>query len=111
MDEVHLDLDVLSGADARGSSRASLRFLGCAALATSVDFWAKLVCGDVIADATCEPLSAETAAALEQNPRRELDQPLGSLLTFTIGLCPPSGELRIVARDFAFAEEGQPAAV
>lgn len=99
-DVVTLSLELLDGAKADWLP-ARLEFLGCAGMSLELDFWGKAVCDDAIADTSCEALSDHSASLLDQNPRRLANQPLKSLSVFTITLCPPGGQLRVIATDFA----------
>jgi hypothetical protein len=44
------------------------------------------------------------AELLEQNYLRDQEQPSSQLLMFSILLCPPAGELLVIAKDFELAE-------
>ena len=103
-EDVHLDLQLLVGVNADDWAPARLTFLACASIEANVDFWAKRVCGDAIAETTCEHLSELSSARLEKHPLRDQEQPFDKLLVFSIILCPPGGELRIIARDFVLSE-------
>lgn len=100
VDELLLELQVLLPPDARRSAPATLTFVDCAGLDLRIDFWGKRVCGDAIMTAVCEPLSEEAASRLDQNVRRQAIQPFASMLAFSISLCPPGGDLVVIARDF-----------
>ena len=78
-----------------------MSFLDCAFVEIGIDPWGKRACASAIADAACEPVTDKAAALLDQNPIRTQLQPPESLLMFHVVLCPPGGELRIIANDFA----------
>ena len=104
--EVRLTLELLSGAKANEWKPAYLTFYDCAFLSASIDFLAKRVCEDAIVDVSCTFVSEEDMRQLEQYRQPDTEDPVVNLLQFCIMLCPPSGELRIVARDFSLAPGG-----
>jgi hypothetical protein len=106
-DDVHLDLELVPEGDSANWPRGRLSFFGCAYIQMAIDPWGKRACSSAIADATCEPLTTADAALLDQNPLREQQQPLESLLVFQLTLCTPGGELRVLARDFTMREVPQ----
>ena len=104
MNVVRLQLELLGGDRADQWRSAQLTFVECAGFVAKVDLWGKRVCRDAIAESMCGPLSAEIMDILDTGTWRQQEQPLESLLMFTIVLCPPGGELRIVAADFELSE-------
>jgi hypothetical protein len=79
---------------------ATLTFLDCTELSMNVDFWNKYPMGHAIDDGSCH-FDADRAAPFAQfespsDPSYRMD----GLLVFTIVLCPESGEINALARDF-----------
>jgi hypothetical protein len=104
-DEVSLGLSLISGPHADQWKPAVLRFIGCAAVRMHMDMWAKSVCAHNIGGSEAESVAGDASELLTSlNDFRERDQPVASLVTFRIDLVSPSGELAIVARDFALVE-------
>ena len=100
-DVLRLSLDLVAGEQADQWRPAQLTFRGCAAARVHIDTFSKRACSDAISDSSCE-LAAETRddVLLEHSSFRQQYQPIDSLVAFTIDLCPPSGSLVVVARDF-----------
>lgn len=102
-EDVHLDIALLSGEEGDSGAPARLTFLDCAAIELTIDFWAKHFCGDAIGDATCGQVTDAIAATLDRDPARDRRQPLSELAVFSVRLCPQSGTVRIIARDFTLS--------
>jgi hypothetical protein len=100
-DSVRAELEIPGDADANDWTPATLVFSDCAFLTVRLDFWGKRACADAIAEATCGPVTSEDMDQMEQNPWREQRQPAIDLSVFSIHMCPPGGEIRVIARDFS----------
>jgi len=99
---VNLKLQLVTGARAGAYDRrpATLSFVDCAELSMNIDFWTKSMLGDSIDHASCRFDSERIAELSRSDPPRARSQPLNELLVFTIALCPVSGEMNVLARDF-----------
>jgi hypothetical protein len=99
-EKLHLELQLLTGEHADQWVPATLTFSALAWAKIDVDFWAKAVCGDTIAEAICDYGDEEAAKFFADHPFRKGRQQLSDFLLFTIYLCEPSGTLKVFAKDF-----------
>lgn len=101
LDDVELGLELLTGAQADQWIAATMTFSDCAYASIAIDFWGKRACGDSIDDARCERDTQHVDSLLAHDPIRAQMQPASELFIFSIVLCPPGGEIAVVARDFS----------
>lgn len=99
-DVVKLDLALITGEHADVWVPGTVTFLGCAAVYVEIDVWAKHHCSDMIADTTCLHDPDGIAILNIADARAPTDPLLEEMLTFELKLVPPSGLIRVVARDF-----------
>lgn len=100
LDNVRLDLELVTGHSANEWMPATMWFTGCAAISLRMDFWGKRAIRSAILDNECFELSDQALAAMEHEPARERQQPFAGLTEFVITLSLELGELRVVAQDF-----------
>jgi hypothetical protein len=102
-DVIRLALDMVAGAHADEWRPAQLLFHNCAAIRFHIDTFFKRSVSDTISGTSCElAWEVRDDIMLEHSPFREKFQPTDEMILFRVALCPPSGELLIVARDFTF---------
>lgn len=100
-DRVKLSLELL-GKD--GSlTPAQIVFHGCAYVQTDLNLAARLMCSDDISNAKCYESSDWKAMVSEPSPYDPIQGGRGfeKLLHFSVSMCPPSGSINILARDFS----------
>ena len=92
----------LAGEDGR-TFPADITFLCCSYLAASVYLDAKRLCADDIADAECKSSSDWKNSVSKPGPHDPIlgGRHLEGHLHFRISMCPPSGDIDILAKDFA----------
>ena len=79
---------------------ATLTFVDCAELAMNVDFWNKYPMGHAIDHGSCHFDADRVAPFAQLEPSSNPGHRMDGLLVFTIVLCPESGEISALARDF-----------
>ncbi len=86
---------------------AQLVIRECTIVRFDLDLETKAVCGHDISDATCM-LESDYIETLEQTQLRNENRPLAGFLHFAFVLCPPSGEIDVIARSFdlGFTDRG-----
>jgi hypothetical protein len=95
-----LELETVNGKE----KSALLSFVGCTWLSIGIDFWNKNMCGDAIAFGEATVDATRAAGIQDNDPPRLRWQPNSELLFFKIVLCPISGEIELLARDFSYDE-------
>ena len=98
---VRLELLLVAGAHAEAWQPATLTFVDCDSIEMDVDFYSKHACGDAVASGHCAFDAERIGQLKEGDPVRARVQELDEFLLFTITLCPVSGSLRVLARDFS----------